>query len=85
MKTYPELLKHNNCLNRKISIDTKGNIKNCPSTQKSFGNIKNTTLADATEKLVFKKYWNNKNKIHLCKNCEFRYFLYELSSIFRRP
>ena len=40
----------------------------------SFGNIKDTTLAEALEKPDFKKYWNiNKDKIHVCKDCEFRY------------
>jgi len=72
--TYFESIKHNSCLNRKISIDSEGNIKNCPSMAKSFGNIKDTTLAEAIEKPGFKKYWNiNKDKIHVCKDCEFRY------------
>jgi len=71
---YTESLNHNSCLNRKISIDKDGNIKNCPSMPQSFGNIKDTTLAEAIEKPDFKKYWNiNKDKIHVCKDCEFRY------------
>lgn len=72
--TYTEAQHHNSCLNRKISIDTEGNIKNCPSMSESFGNIKDTTLLEALEKPDFKKYWNiNKDKIHVCKDCEFRY------------
>lgn len=72
--TFTESLNHNSCLNRKISIDADGNIKNCPSMQESFGNIKDTTLAEAIEKPGFKKYWDiNKDKIHVCKDCEFRY------------
>jgi SPASM domain peptide maturase of grasp-with-spasm system len=62
------------CLNREISIDADGNIKNCPSMKESFGNIRDTTLAEAIEKPGFKKYWDiNKDKIHVCKDCEFRY------------
>ena len=39
-----------------------------------FGNIKDTTLKEAIEKPGFKKYWDiNKDKIHVCKDCEFRY------------
>ena len=69
-----ESLHHNSCLNRKISIDAEGNIKNCPSMSKSYGNIKDTPLAEAVEKPGFKKYWNiNKDKIAVCKDCEFRY------------
>ncbi|MBP7803887.1 MAG: grasp-with-spasm system SPASM domain peptide maturase [Saprospiraceae bacterium] len=71
---YTEARHHNSCLNRKISIDAEGNIKNCPSMSESFGNIKDTTLAEAIEKPGFKKYWDiNKDKIHVCKDCEFRY------------
>ena len=40
----------------------------------SFGNIRNTTLAEAIEILGFKKYWNiTKDSITKCKDCEFRY------------
>lgn len=74
MYSYSEALHHNSCLNRKISIDSKGNIKNCPSMSESFGNIRDTTLVEAVEKPGFKKYWDiNKDKIHVCKDCEFRY------------
>lgn len=71
---FVEANNHNSCLNRKISIDAEGNIKNCPSMTESFGNIRDTTLAEAIEKPGFKKYWDiNKDKIHVCKDCEFRY------------
>ena len=74
LDAYQISLKHNSCLNRKISIDSEGNIKNCPSMTESFGNIRDTTLAEAIEKPGFKKYWDiNKDKIHVCKDCEFRY------------
>jgi len=74
LNNFLESLKHNSCLNRKVSIDTEGNIKNCPSMKESFGNIKDTTLAEAIEKPGFKKYWDiNKDKILVCKDCEFRY------------
>lgn len=40
----------------------------------SFGNIKDTTLEDALNHKDFKKYWNlTKDKIEVCKDCEFRY------------
>jgi len=69
-----ESLSYNSCLNRKVSVDSDGNIKNCPSMKESYGNIKDTTLAEAIEKPGFKKYWDiNKDKIHVCKDCEFRY------------
>lgn len=65
---------YNSCLYKKIAVDENGNIKNCPSMTESFGNIRDTTLAEAIEKPGFKKYWDiNKDKIHVCKDCEFRY------------
>lgn len=72
--SFMESLSFNNCLNRKLTIDAEGNIKNCPSMKQSFGNIKDTTLEEAINKRGFKKYWNiHKDKIKVCQDCEFRY------------
>lgn len=74
LQHYTESLNHNTCLNRKISIDVDGNIKNCPSMKESYGNIRDTTLKEAIEKPGFKKYWNiTKDQIDVCKDCEFRH------------
>tara|TARA_R110000823_G_scaffold11973_8_gene40317 strand:- start:276 stop:1301 length:1026 start_codon:yes stop_codon:yes gene_type:complete len=74
IKLFSESQHHNTCLNRKISIDKDGNIKNCPSMPQSFGNIKDTTLEEALNHPDFKKYWNvNKDMIEVCKDCEFRH------------
>jgi SPASM domain peptide maturase of grasp-with-spasm system len=71
---FTESQHHNTCLNRKISIDKNGNIKNCPSMPQSFGNIKDTTLEEALNHPDFKKYWNvTKDQIAVCKDCEFRH------------
>lgn len=74
IKLLSESQHHNTCLNRKISIDKDGNIKNCPSMPKSYGNIKDTSLEEALNHLDFKKYWNvSKDMIEVCKDCEFRH------------
>lgn len=71
---YTESLHHNTCLNRKIAIDAEGNIKNCPSMKEHYGNIRDTTLAEAISKPGFKKYWNiTKDQVSKCKDCEFRH------------
>lgn len=71
---YFESLKCNSCLNRKVSIDAHGNIKNCPSFTQSYGNIKNTTLKQALEHPDFKKLWRiTKDQVDVCKDCEFRH------------
>ena len=68
--SFTEALKYNSCLNRKISVDVNGEIKNCPSMKESFGNIKATTLVEALNKEGFKKYWNiTKDKIKICQDC----------------
>lgn len=73
LATFLESQKHNTCLNRKISIDAEGNIKNCPSMTQSYGNIRDTTLKEAIEKQGFKDVWYiHKDQIEVCKDCEFR-------------
>jgi SPASM domain peptide maturase of grasp-with-spasm system len=73
-KNFTESQSYNTCLNRKISIDIEGNIKNCPSMAKNFGNIKDTSLTEALHKKDFKAYWKiNKDKIKVCQDCEFRH------------
>ncbi|PSK90670.1 grasp-with-spasm system SPASM domain peptide maturase [Taibaiella chishuiensis] len=72
--TYTESLHFNSCLNRKISIDVQGNIKNCPSMTDSFGHITDTSLSEALNKPGFKRYWHiTKDQIAVCKDCEFRH------------
>lgn len=71
---YLESQCHSSCLYKKISIDTNGNIKNCPSMPQSFGNIADVTLEQAIDHVDFRKYWNlTKDRIEVCKDCEFRY------------
>ncbi|MCF6298038.1 MAG: grasp-with-spasm system SPASM domain peptide maturase [Flavobacteriaceae bacterium] len=86
IKNYTESLKHNSCLNRKISIDINGNIKNCPSMPQSFGNINDTTLEKALNHIDFKKYWNvTKDQIDVCKDCEFRYVCTDCRAYLEKP
>ncbi|MBB5623581.1 SPASM domain peptide maturase of grasp-with-spasm system [Pedobacter cryoconitis] len=74
IESFSEAQLFNSCLNRKISIDKSGNIKNCPSMSLSYGNIKFQTLKEVIRMKEFKKVWSiNKNQINICKDCEFRY------------
>jgi SPASM domain peptide maturase of grasp-with-spasm system len=73
IKNFTESLKHNSCLNRKISIDKKGQVKNCPSLSKGYGHINDVALTDIVLKGDIKELWEiNKDKIEICKDCEFR-------------
>jgi SPASM domain peptide maturase of grasp-with-spasm system len=74
MSNFNELMNYNGCLNRKISVDIHGNIKNCPSMKTSYGHVSTTPLVDVIKKSNFKKYWSiKKDDIEVCKDCEFRY------------
>ncbi|MEO5776229.1 MAG: grasp-with-spasm system SPASM domain peptide maturase [Flavobacterium sp.] len=81
-----ESMNYNSCLNKKISIDKDGNIKNCPSMIESFGNIQETTLEEALNQPNFKKYWNiNKDQIDICKDCEFRHICTDCRAYIESP
>lgn len=83
----------NSCLNRKVGIDEKGEIKNCPTQSKSFGNIRTNSLLDICLSKDFQKLWSvNKDQINVCKDCEFRYicsdcrmFLDDKEDLFSKP
>jgi SPASM domain peptide maturase of grasp-with-spasm system len=74
IESFTESQHHNSCLNRKLSIDVDGNIKNCPSMPESFGNVKDTTIEETFNHPEFTKYWNvTKDIINVCKDCELRH------------
>jgi len=93
LEAFQEATHHNSCLNQKISIDANGEIKNCPSMKKSFGNISDTSLTQVAIDDEFKKLWNiSKDQISICKDCEFRYvcsdcraFVEPPENIFSKP
>ncbi|MDR2906869.1 MAG: grasp-with-spasm system SPASM domain peptide maturase [Bacteroidales bacterium] len=71
---FTEAQKHNPFFNRKLYIDKGGFVKNALEHQSSFGHV----LYDDIDKIIkskkFQKYWTvSKDKIQVCKDCEFRY------------
>lgn len=86
IETFTESQKHNSCLNRKLSIDVKGDICNCPALPQRYGNIQDTTLKSAIEKVAFKDAWFiNKDQIDTCKECEFRYICTDCRAFVANP
>jgi SPASM domain peptide maturase of grasp-with-spasm system len=74
MMMFMESQFHNNCLNKKISIDKKGLIKNCPSLAEDFGHHRQINLSTVVDNDQFKAIWSiTKDQIDICKDCEFRY------------
>lgn len=83
---YTESLNYNSCLNRKISIDVKGNIKNCPSLNLSYGNIIDNNISELVQSNAFKKYWFiTKSQISVCKDCEFRNVCVDCRAFLENP
>lgn len=74
LETFLESKNYNSCLNRKVCIDELGNIKNCPYMKEVFGNIFRDDIKSLTHNKKFTLLWKtNKDKIEVCKDCEFRY------------
>lgn len=71
---FAESLKNNTCLNKKISVDALGFIKNCPSMAENHGHIDTTSLKDVLDNSSFLKKWKiRKDDIKICMDCEFRH------------
>lgn len=71
---FTEAQCHHTYYNRKVSIDVNGNIKNCSSHEKKFGNIKTDKIKDVILDTNFQKLWFvTKDKTQVCKDCEFRF------------
>jgi SPASM domain peptide maturase of grasp-with-spasm system len=85
-KMFTESLHFNSCLNRKISIDQYGNIKNCPTMDEIFGNIKKDSVYEIANDLRFQKNWLvTKDSIDTCKVCEYRYACVDCRAILENP
>lgn len=83
---FIESKNYNSCLNRKISIDKNGLVKNCPSMEKNFGNFLETDLKELTNNKEFTKYWGiNKDQVEVCKDCEFRYICSDCRAYLENP
>ena len=53
---------------------------------KSFGNIKDITLAEALRHKDFTAYWNiTKDRTAVCKDCEFRYICTDCRAYLEKP
>jgi len=84
---------HNTCLNRKISIDDNGNVKNCPNMPNVYGNIFKENLVDILQHKDVSQYWQiKKDAIKVCQDCEYRHictdcraFLKDKDDILSKP
>lgn len=83
---FMESIQYNSCLNRKISIDIKGEICNCPSMQKRYGHISSASFLDAIGTNEFNVPGKiRKDDIQICKHCEFRYICTDCRAFIENP
>lgn len=83
---YTESINHNTCLNRKISVDSNGEIRNCPAMGTSFGNIRQARLEEILDLPEFRKYWHiTKAETDTCRDCEFRNICTDCRAFLERP
>lgn len=74
VEMFNELRRFNGCLNGKISIDTDGQIRNCPSMVASFGDARTRPLREVVTDAAFRGVWDiAKDQIDICRDCELRY------------
>lgn len=72
--SYSEAQNYNIYYNKKAYINPNGDIQQSPFTNKVFGNIKTKSLLSIISNQTFQEYWDiPKDKIEVCKDCEFRY------------
>ncbi len=72
--TFNELHHFNGCLNRKVSIDENGQVRNCPAMGTSFGHHQSVALSDIVAGPNFQSAWRaRKDEIKVCQDCQYRY------------
>lgn len=68
----------NSCLYKKISVDSDGFVKNCPSMKHHFGHIDSIDLGRVIKDDSFRKYWYiTKDKIDVCSVCQYKYSCFD--------
>jgi len=81
IKFIDESIRFHNHLKGKISIDSKGEVKNLPSFERSFGHVDTHDLDTIVSSNEFNQYWYvQKDQIDVCKDCEHRYICPHLIS-----
>jgi SPASM domain peptide maturase of grasp-with-spasm system len=74
LDNFLESHQFNSCLHKKISVDVHGMVRNCPSMDKSYGHISDTSFLEVLSMEGFKTLWGvTKDQVNICRHCEFRY------------
>ena len=74
MFMFVESKNYNACLNRKISLDVFGMVKQCPTMVDNYGSVLDVNLDEVIRSDTYKTYTAiNKDLVSVCRDCEFRY------------
>jgi len=85
-KLFLEGHHRNTCLNKKLSIDCNGYIKNCPSMPCQFGKYYEVDISEVINNTSFVNYWGiTKDDINVCKDCEYRYMCTDCRAYLKQP
>ena len=84
---YLDSLFFNTSSNKRLFIDKKGELKNNEYDSEIYGNIVNLS-SDEVKAIIqsryFQKKWKiSKDKVEICKDCEYRYICEDLTPIVR--
>ena len=86
MAMFTESMTFNNCLHKKIAIDARGDIRNCPAMPEQFGSTGSASLAQALDHGGFRDFWTvTKDQVEVCRDCEFRYVCLDCRAHPSRP
>jgi len=86
VSAFTEARLFNSCLNKKVGIDKRGIIRNCPSMPRSYGDARTTPLSEAIEKVEFRQPWGiTKDQVLVCQDCEFRYICHDCRAYLQAP
>lgn len=83
---YTESFNFNNCLHKKIFIGENGEVKNCPNIKHIMGYIQESSLSAIIEDKRFLFFYKiTKDKIKVCKDCEFRHMCMDCRAYIKNP
>ena len=83
----------NSCFNKKIFIDRKGFVRNCPYSHQIIGDLKKESIVEVVKKENYQLLCSiTKDQIEVCKDCEFslicmdcRVFIKDKNNIYSQP
>ncbi|KAF2516654.1 grasp-with-spasm system SPASM domain peptide maturase [Flavobacterium foetidum] len=71
---FNESLKYSSAYNRTVFIDDLGNVRRYVEDESIFGNVAKDDLREVVLNSEIISFWEiNKDKIKICRDCEFRY------------